>query len=363
MNTFEIIIYTWKLTCVTHSCSRSSTQMWITALLLLMLTSITFLIYAKQSAKIIPVSVNYHITRLCNYGCGFCFHTKKTSTMATLDEAKDALQALSTAGMRKLNFAGGEPLLYPDFIGKLSKYCKERLLLESISIVTNGSLLTKSFFYNYGHYIDIIAVSCDSFNESVNKAIGRASTSSSKGIAHIDKLLMIREWCTEFNIKFKLNTVVNAYNFKEDMTEMVEKLGPFRWKCFQVLVLEGENAGEDALKDANRFTITTEQFESFVSKHQHLPCFVPEGNIHYQLNVYLFKGNDVMQNSYLILDENLCFLNCQSGKLPSQSLKDAPVQTALQEAGWDQKAFAKRGGVYDWQKTRKETCTDPKLEW
>jgi uncharacterized radical SAM superfamily Fe-S cluster-containing enzyme len=26
-----------------------------------------------------PVSVNYHFTRQCNYSCGFCFHTAKTS--------------------------------------------------------------------------------------------------------------------------------------------------------------------------------------------------------------------------------------------------------------------------------------------
>jgi hypothetical protein len=26
----------------------------------------------------VPVSVNYHFTRRCNYECGFCFHIAKT---------------------------------------------------------------------------------------------------------------------------------------------------------------------------------------------------------------------------------------------------------------------------------------------
>lgn len=67
----------------------------------------------------IPISVNYHFTRRCNKECGFCFHTAKTSDMASLAEAERGLALLKRAGMKKLNFAGGEPFLYPKFLGKL----------------------------------------------------------------------------------------------------------------------------------------------------------------------------------------------------------------------------------------------------
>lgn len=46
----------------------------------------------------IPVSVNYHFTRQCNYKCGFCFHTAKTSFVLPLDEAKRGLLLLKQAG-------------------------------------------------------------------------------------------------------------------------------------------------------------------------------------------------------------------------------------------------------------------------
>ena len=48
----------------------------------------------------------------------------------------------------------------------------------------------------------------------------------------------MREWCKEYNILFKLNTVVNKFNYLEDMTENVKKLNPVRWKVFQCLPIE-----------------------------------------------------------------------------------------------------------------------------
>lgn len=45
-----------------------------------------------------PTSVNYHFTRQCNYKCGFCFHTAKTSFVLPLAEAKRGLRMLQEAG-------------------------------------------------------------------------------------------------------------------------------------------------------------------------------------------------------------------------------------------------------------------------
>lgn len=45
-----------------------------------------------------PTSVNYHFTRKCNYKCGFCFHTAKTSFVLPLEEAKRGLKLLKDSG-------------------------------------------------------------------------------------------------------------------------------------------------------------------------------------------------------------------------------------------------------------------------
>ena len=52
--------------------------------------------YSEESRD--PESVNYHFTRQCNYGCGFCFHTAKTSFVLPLEEAKCGLRLLKNAG-------------------------------------------------------------------------------------------------------------------------------------------------------------------------------------------------------------------------------------------------------------------------
>src|SRR5687767_4205590 len=85
----------------------------------------------KSQKNLIPVSVNFHFTRKCNYECGFCYHTAKSSDMPDIKDAKFALKKLADAGMLKLNFAGGEPFIYPEYLGKLVRFCKQNLGLES----------------------------------------------------------------------------------------------------------------------------------------------------------------------------------------------------------------------------------------
>lgn len=129
-----------------------------------------------------PTSVNYHFTRKCNYKCGFCFHTAKTSFVLPLEEAKRGLKLLKESGkfdrsvysgllccikplacsyihrclclsgMEKINFSGGEPFLHEkgEFLGKLVQFCKLDLQLPSVSIVSNGSMIKETWFQKYG---------------------------------------------------------------------------------------------------------------------------------------------------------------------------------------------------------------------
>ena len=53
----------------------------------------------REQRGTVPLSVNYHFTRQCNYQCGFCFHTAKTSFVLPIDEAKRGLKMLKEAGM------------------------------------------------------------------------------------------------------------------------------------------------------------------------------------------------------------------------------------------------------------------------
>lgn len=89
--------------------------------------------------------VNYHFLRTCNYSCKFCFHTAKTSHVASLEDAKKGLKLLGEVGMTRVNFSGGEPFLRAKMLGEMIKYCKVDLGV-STSIVSNGSKIKEKWF-------------------------------------------------------------------------------------------------------------------------------------------------------------------------------------------------------------------------
>lgn len=123
--------------------------------------------------------------------------------------------------MEKINFAGGEPFLIQrgEYLGELLKFCKENLVNPPMcSVVTNGSKVTGKWFQKYGKYLDMMAVSIDSFNEDVNKHIGRHEY----GKCHVQIVKKIATLCQQYNVIFKINTVVNTYNWQENMTENIK---------------------------------------------------------------------------------------------------------------------------------------------
>ena len=259
--------------------------------------------------------------------------------------------------MRKINFSGGEPFIVErgKFVGEMVRYCKEDLGLESVSIVSNGSLIKKHWFKSYGHCLDILAVSCDSFNPETNRTIGRAWQNSTPdhGKDHLESLLSVRQWCRDYGVKFKINSVINSYNHEEVMIEHITELAPCRWKVFQCLLIDGENVGPEKLRDAEPFYITEEKFQSFVNRHS--SCSPPP----------TVEDNDTMRSSYLILDEEMRFLDCSGGaKEPGPSILDVGVQVAMRNCHFDDEALMRRDGIYDW--TRSSCSSSPtgaELEW
>lgn len=263
---------------------------------------------------------------------------------------------MKEAGMEKVNFSGGEPLLIDDgdYVGVLAEFCKTELSL-CVSLVTNGSLVRESWFDRYGRFFDIIAVSCDSFDDATNKKIGRWDA---KQGAHTNGVLDVAEWCKKYNVKFKINTVVNSANKDEDMTAAILKLQPVRWKIFQCLEVEGENkakAGKKALRDAHSFLVADEEYRSFLDRHSSISD-----------KIRIPEPNQIMQDSYIILDENMCFLDCrQGGKIPSVSLLTNPsAALKMFEQMFDRSSFMQRDGEYYKEINKQQGCAiNKQLEW
>jgi radical S-adenosyl methionine domain-containing protein 2 len=271
-------------------------------------------------------AVNYHLFKPCDAACGFCFATfRDIAGQLSLDDAFRLIEALRAAGVEKLNFAVGEPTLHPH-IGDLLHRARELGMVTSI--VTNGSHLDRILDSNAGD-LDWVGLSVDTASEATALAIGR-----SRG-DQVGRAVGLAGRCHSLGIRVKLNTVVCALNWHEDVGALVRAVRPARWKVFQALPMEGQNDGS-----IEALLIDDEQFRYFVDRHAYL---VAEG---FRAVV---EDNDAMRGSYLMIDPLGRFYGNASGRhMYSAPILDVGVAAALAQVGFDPAKFVARGGSYSW---------------
>ncbi|MCX6022154.1 MAG: viperin family antiviral radical SAM protein [Chloroflexi bacterium] len=291
----------------------------------------------KGSAGI-PAAANFHINRVCNERCPYCFATFRDDARLDavhrglpLPEAVRVVNLLADAGIEKLNFAGGEPTLYPG-MPHLLRHARGRGLVTSL--VTNGARLTE-VLAEAAECIDWVALSIDSADEDVQRRLGRGNGNYvARSLEHFHQLHRL-------GIRTKMNTVVNRLNIGEDMSNFVEASGVERWKNFQALPVDGQNDGriEDLL-------VTQTEFGLYVERHRHLESkgimLAPE-------------ANEDMRGSYAMVDPLGRFFSSLQGRHHySRPILEVGVVAAFAEIGFDPQAFERRGGVYPWGRPRQD---------
>ena len=272
------------------------------------------------------LAANFHLYKPCNAKCRFCFATfRDVDGRLDFASARRLLLALRMAGCEKITFVGGEPTLHPH-IGEL--LTEARCLGFVTCIVTNGARLS-TLLKHQPDTLDWVGLSIDSSVEAIQAALGRGRGD------HVAGSIRLADEVREKGIRLKLNTVVTALNWQEDMSALVRRLQPERWKVFQVLPLTGQNDGsvEDLL-------ITAERFAVFVSRHQHLSG---EGL------APIVENNDAMRGSYVMIDPLGRFFGNATGEhVYSEPILEVGVSAALSEVGFEVARFDARGGRYDW---------------
>ncbi len=297
-------------------------------------------------------AINIFFTRVCNYECKFCFHTKKSSSMLSLKDQFKILSLLKEAGAEKMNFAGGEPFLFPDILGELVMESK-RIGYDSVSIISNGSKVKRSWFERYHQGLDILGVSCDTTNAMINYEHGRCVAGSNKPKDETNSIKKCAELAHEYGIMFKVNTVVTSLNKDEDMSQFINELNPMRWKVFQVLDVEGENYNDmNSKSELWKLLISEQQFKDYVDRNR-------EGLINKE--ILKAESNTLMRDSYILIDEYGRFLDTSTGgKIPTKSILEVGLEAALEQlissngGGYNEELFQARGGYYpeSWSKNR-----------
>jgi len=280
-------------------------------------------------------TVNLHLVKHCPMACNFCYarfddvirDTKVSKLGLPTEQARAVVTELAKLGFEKINFAGGEPLLRKD-LPELIRYAKSLGLVTSI--ISNGQLITADWIKSvYGH-LDQIGISVDSALPSRRVQMGRAINGKPlTNDDYLDRATLIRL----ANISLKINSVLTAQNFDEDMNAFIQELAPQRWKVFQALQVAGQND-----LDAAFIRCPDEAFKVFQRRHTHLSR---------QGIRTVFEGNDAMTGSYAMVDPyGRFFDNVEGVHRYSQPIWEVGSAAARQQVIVDAGKFVARGGVY-----------------
>jgi radical S-adenosyl methionine domain-containing protein 2 len=270
-------------------------------------------------------TASFHIVKPCNMKCKFCYATfedQKVLKQLPIEDVFTILLKLKEAGLEKITFAGGEPMLYR-YLDQSIIFAKEIGL--TTSIITNGTFITEDWLNKMQGKLDWIGLSIDSLNFETNKNIGR--------IEKVKQPLLYLKLCRLIKFKrfkLKINTVVNKFNEDEDMNYFINKVNPARWKVFDTLRVEGQNDTQ-----FEEIRSSKHGFTKFISRHYH-PSLVPE-------------DNHAMTGSYLLIDpQGRLFENSQGKHTYSDPLQSNDIQKCLGQINLNRKTFIERGGIYNW---------------
>lgn len=95
----------------------------------------------------------------CNYSCTYCLQSHEKLKSISTEKLSELFEELDSMNLTeyKVEFWGGEPLLYTDSILKIADRYKHKV--GAFSMITNGSLLTKELIDKlvgeYGVYITV----------------------------------------------------------------------------------------------------------------------------------------------------------------------------------------------------------------
>lgn len=138
----------------------------------------------------------------------------------------------------RLSLAGGEPLLYPDAVIRIAS--QARSMGFKISLITNGSYLNSSLMGELAPLLSVLGLSLDSGNAKINRQ-HRSRRPQIAGIAARRPGLHDQGRAqADPAMRLKINTVVNALNFADDLGDTIRAFGPDKWKVLRVLPVIGD---------------------------------------------------------------------------------------------------------------------------
>jgi radical S-adenosyl methionine domain-containing protein 2 len=296
---------------------------------------------SPEQKRLSPLVINWHITEACNYRCKFCYahwqnETKDRELFHDAEMAQRLLQMVHAHFMSdsplnplagriayrgiRLNLAGGEPFLYPERCIHLIGMA--RAIGFEVSVITNASRLSSDHMRELALQLSLLGISVDSTDALTNQAIGRQENVVTPLTLDdlAGKIAIARSVSPRLNLK--INTVVNAENWREDFSVFLRQIQPNRWKVLRMLPVH-----------TNELDITAGKFEAFIGRHRAFH------------DIMCIENNFDMRHSYIMVDPHGRFFQNrldQPGLDYSAPILEVGAAEAFRQVAFSEKKFVNR---------------------
>ena len=270
------------------------------------------LIDIKSLKKTLPLSFAWiEVTKKCNLRCSFCYEDSSSNCHEKIT-VKDFLHIrneLIEAGIKQIQFIGGEPLLLKENLKEMISLCKENF--SHIEIFTNGTLIDEKWCKFFKKFNILIALSVHSYIAANHDKITGVIGSHCKVINAINLL-------EKHGIKYRIATIrTKGCALGKKPTNC-----PYKIRTDNVRLTGRANISQYTYKMFKEKAITKDTFRSSISRNAIIrnvsghKCFTKNLYIASNLDVFpcvmerRFTHGNLDQNKLKnILDQNIRLLS------------------------------------------------------
>lgn len=197
--------------------------------------------YLKTVLQINSYSnVYYNITKACNLSCNYCYSINDNSNVS-MNNNSIILDKLSKLNTNAITLIGGEPFCHPHFYEILNSI-KSQKSINSIYIVTNGTLINETKISEFKDSRINIQISLDSIHEEINCL--------TRGVNTLGKVLDGIKLLKSNNINIKVMQVLTSSNIN-DAKEFYNYFTSQEISCGFFMVKQVEDKIKPSLQQIN----------------------------------------------------------------------------------------------------------------
>lgn len=163
-----------------------------------------------------PLVCTYYLTLSCNARCSFCdLWQRSDHSLADPRAVLSNLRQLPSAGVRIVDFTGGEPLLHPD----LPRFLKAAKTLRLITTVTTNGLLYPQKGPDLRGLVNLLHISIDGASAHTHDRM--------RGIDSYDRVMEAIELALSWGERPDLLFTANADNYRDvaPLADLARRLG------------------------------------------------------------------------------------------------------------------------------------------